>query len=544
MKRTIFSLILILPAAIAGAQTFYDALNFSNDPYLGTARTMAMGNAVTAIGGDLGSITINPAGSAVNNYSQVVISPGLNVSVNKSQGTVLDGATEPFCFGEASLTRKTKASIPNVGFVVNFDTNRNRGLMGVSLGMTVNATNYFLDNFDVSGNHLGTSFAGRVADSAYGYPCDGLYGDEAYDSFDWRSVIGWQSGMISTVEPDNDKYVGVTELLSDDGKGGKSIEEVGELYQKYGRLISGNKYDYALNVGFNISDWIFIGANLGVTSLSYSYDDYIREEAVNPNDFELVYGPEEEGGPDRIAHFSSLKYQYAYSASGSGIYGKFGVLFTPGDIFRVGASIQTPTVFSMKEYWKSSGEVKFDNRDFNGSASSPEGNWRYKFVSPLKADFGVAATLFGIAALSADYEIIACGKMKFKEYSSVDNSGYDPVNTDISDLLCARHMLRAGVEVKPIPALAIRAGYNLLTSGRRGVKANDHSVSFGLGYSSNGSFFADIAVKSLFSAPEYIYPYDMDYGNYDSRRVVPTLTPEIKSVRTLVSCVATAGFRF
>lgn len=544
MKRKIFTSVLLLPAVLAGAQTIDDALCFSKDTYLGTARTMAMGNAVTALGGDLGSITINPAGSAVNNFSQVVITPGMNIAVNKAQGTVLEGATEPFCFGDANLSRKTKASIPNVGFVINFDTNRNRGLMGVSLGMTVNATNYFLDNVQASGNHLGTSFAGRVADSSFGYPSGGLSGDEAYDSYDWRSVLGWQSGMTSTIEPDNDKYVGVTELLSDDGKGGKTIEQVGELNQKYGRLMSGNKYDYALNIGFNVSDWIFIGANLGVTSLSYSYDDYIREEAVNPSDFELIYAPEEEGGPDRIAHFSSLKYQYSYSASGSGIYGKFGVLFTPGEIIRIGASVQTPTVFSMKEYWKAAAEVKFDNRDFNGSATSPEGNWRYKFISPFKADFGVAATISGLAAISADYEIIGCGGMKFKESSSVDNSAYDQVNSDIRDLLCARHMLRVGAEVKPIPALAIRAGYNFLSSGRRGVNSNDHSVSFGLGYSSNGSFFADVAVKSLLCAPEFIYPYDMDYDYYDARRVVSNLTPEIRNVRTLVSCVATVGFRF
>lgn len=44
--------------------------------------------------------------------------------------------------------------------------------------------------------------------------------------------------------------------------------------------------------------------------------------------------------------------------------------------------------------------------------------------------------------------------------------------------------------------------------------------------------------------PEYIYPYDMDYDNFDSRRIVSTLTPEIKNRRTLVSCVATVGFRF
>ena len=68
-------------AAAAGAQNMYDAINFSRNEYLGTARSMALGNAVTAVGGDLGTVGINPAGSAVANYGQMVITPGISSSV-------------------------------------------------------------------------------------------------------------------------------------------------------------------------------------------------------------------------------------------------------------------------------------------------------------------------------------------------------------------------------------------------------------------------------------------------------------------------------
>ena len=75
MKK-IFITVLLAGAAIgAGAQSMYDALNFSENRYYGTARSLAMGNAFTALGGDPGSIGINPAGSAVARYSQVTITP-------------------------------------------------------------------------------------------------------------------------------------------------------------------------------------------------------------------------------------------------------------------------------------------------------------------------------------------------------------------------------------------------------------------------------------------------------------------------------------
>ena len=74
MKKTVISLLLGLSAAFGYAQTAYDALLFSENDYEGTARSVAMGNAFTALGGDLGSIGINPAGSAVAGYSQFTLS--------------------------------------------------------------------------------------------------------------------------------------------------------------------------------------------------------------------------------------------------------------------------------------------------------------------------------------------------------------------------------------------------------------------------------------------------------------------------------------
>ncbi|MFR8803614.1 MAG: hypothetical protein ACLVGR_03915 [Anaerovoracaceae bacterium] len=63
MRKTIFTALLSLTAVAAGAQTMYDGLTFSQNNYYGTARSIGMGNAMTAVGGDLGSIGINPAGS-------------------------------------------------------------------------------------------------------------------------------------------------------------------------------------------------------------------------------------------------------------------------------------------------------------------------------------------------------------------------------------------------------------------------------------------------------------------------------------------------
>ena len=65
MKKILFAAAFLAMTVSSGAQSVYDAITFSQNQYYGTARSMALGNAMTALGGDLGSIGINPAGSAV-----------------------------------------------------------------------------------------------------------------------------------------------------------------------------------------------------------------------------------------------------------------------------------------------------------------------------------------------------------------------------------------------------------------------------------------------------------------------------------------------
>ena len=56
MRKTALVLSLtVFTAVAASAQTEFDALMFSENNYEGTARTMAMGNAFTALGGDPGA---------------------------------------------------------------------------------------------------------------------------------------------------------------------------------------------------------------------------------------------------------------------------------------------------------------------------------------------------------------------------------------------------------------------------------------------------------------------------------------------------------
>ena len=106
-------------------------------------------------------------------------------------------------------------------------------------------------------------------------------------------------------------------------------------------------------------------------------------------------------GASGKTYFSSAKKTYSYRAEGTGIYGKFGFILTPWKGLRVGAAIQTPTTFAIKERISYSCETKFEDSKFSGSDTAPEGKFEYNFKAPLRANFGVAYTFGKYGVVSA-----------------------------------------------------------------------------------------------------------------------------------------------
>ena len=78
--------------------------------------------------------------------------------------------------------------------------------------------------------------------------------------------------------------------------------------------------------------------------------------------------------------------------------------------------------------------------------------------------------------------------------------------------------------------------------------ANESSaaVSFGVGYSSPGSFFVDFAVRFQYLPNEYITPYWYYYYDANDNMYVDNgvVTPEICSQSALCNALLPLGWRF
>ena len=539
MRKTALLILFAIAAVTAQAQSVYDALLFSERNYEGTARSVAMGNAFTALGGDLGSIGINPAGSAVAKYSQISITPSLTIASNTTNGVspYTDGSL-PY-FEKQFKNTATHFAIPNLGMTFNWETGRSSGLKNVSFGFIMNRVNSWNEDLYAAGPNHTTSFMGAMAVEATeaGLLGSNLNMNNAYDYDPWKYVVGYQSGMISTFGGYDDQFVGASEVIFGN-MGNTEISLGGPLDLSYGRRVRGSKNDYLINLGFNISDFIYLGANLGITSMYYSYDEYFKEKAIDPSDFEIAL----DNG--QTMYFDSMKYKYSYSTSTSGVYGKFGFIITPGFGLRIGAAIQTPTASTINENWQYKGETTYTDNGFNAAAESPEGEDHYKFREPWRANFGLAYTLGKLAVFSVDYELCNYSTMKFKRNGFDDGREYFiELNDEIKGTFGTSSMLRAGIEIKPLDVLAVRAGYGVTTAPETLIEVPAaQNVSLGVGYVSKKSFFADLACRYSFATDEYIMPYS-DYM-YDAAGNITDFAPEILNRKDHWKVLLTLGWRF
>src|SRR5690606_14089029 len=102
-KKILFLLITGLTVSVSHSQEVSDAVRYAQDNLTGTARFRAMSGAFGAVGGDLSSISINPAGSAVflNNQTGITFS-NQNIKNNSNYfGTQISEKENSFILNQA-----------------------------------------------------------------------------------------------------------------------------------------------------------------------------------------------------------------------------------------------------------------------------------------------------------------------------------------------------------------------------------------------------------------------------------------------------------
>ena len=569
MKKYLLIIASCLASVVALGQSMYDAIAYGENNYYGTARSIALGNAVTALGGDLGAVSINPAAAAVANYSQFVITPGVSISSSSSSYAAEYGAGQ---YQGPYNSNRGRFILPNVGMNVNFYL-PDGFFKTMSFAVVCNTTQQHLFFSEAAGTNNSTSMSGAMAYSA-NFNADGAghmmepdvfksYGNEgAYTNtvYGWNELCAYQGNMIS-YDSKHKGYWGVAEAF--DGS------LLGPLRQTSQRQRTGTKNDLVASFAFNHEDNFYLGFSLGIPFQRYAYSEIFRETPEDNRQFPITFNTDK--GEVTTCYTGSV-YDYEYAANVDGIYGKVGFIWLPVTGLRVGASFQTPTAMTISETYRTAITSSFEDNRLSSTGASPCGEYRYRMVSPYRASLGLATTFGTAGLLSVDYEITDFSIMSYKEMGyngSLLNGTFAVVNNVMRNFCGLAHQLRAGAEFNLGPCFAVRLGYTLKTSpechytNNRGdtVYASDyemnydryvsreltlanktydfsqavHSASLGFGFASLGSFFADAVVR-FNKYPESSFAPYAKYSNANE--------PDVRVRTNLFDAAVTFGWRF
>lgn len=567
MKKILAAVSLtLLVASAATAQDMYYGEMLSANHYYGTARSMALGNAVSALGGDLGTIGINPAGSAVANYGQFTVTPGLTLSLVNSSYAPEGGA-----FANSENERKGKVTLPNIGVGLTMDTGSDWGLKGVSFAFTANTVNNFLRYSTATGFNSSTSMLGNFAAAAKGISDADLANPSAVNRDIYAS---YAAGQFNNFGPGLN-YAGCNEALD-------ALDTYhylpGTILQTSHADTYGSKTDFVLNMGMNFDDRFFLGFNLGIPSVTYTRHDLFVESARDPEQFPIHFITDATKGTTTTTNYCSSTNDYKLVTDADGVYAKIGAIFLPTENLRIGAAVQTPTSMTIKERWLYTAATTFSDPKFSGSGRSPQGEYSYHLRTPYIVNCGVAYT-FGSGFVSADYEMADYSVMKYSDLYADDFSEdfYYGTNQVMKKFCGIQSSLRVGAEYRLTDQFSARLGFTMTTSPERiwydgsGNKvtaddyldangnprpivldnseySSDHTRSFsiGFGYASYGSFFADAVVRlTQYPASTFLPYYYDDYAAVDKAgKPLGAKSPVVSIKNNLLNAALTIGWRF
>ncbi len=491
-KSGIVFIIMLAVLTESYAQLADDALRYSQVFYTGTARFMSMGGAFTALGGDISSLSQNPAGLGVYRSSEISLSPQL-FHIKTTAG--LNGTNTTDYIYNFSLAQ--------AGMVANIiDKDTESGLVSLNFGYSFNKTNNLNQSIIIDGISDYSSMADLWADNAEGYYRDELI-DQASDSY-----LAWKTRILDSLSGSNTSYGTV---YSNYGDNPPSI-----YGQNIRRLVNYEGYtgEHALSVGGNLSNKLYFGATFGISHLNYSsqYEHLETTEAVLPSEFE------------------NFNYTFYYSNQGTGFGLKLGAIYRPLEILRIGFAFHSPTLYKINEYVYDNMSSRFTDGGHYDESNSPV-RYNYALTTPFRAMAGVAVQLKKLALFSLDYEFVDYSTARFSETG--DGYNYSDKNSVIKSTLRSSVNLRLGAEFR-LNRLYLRGGYGYYgkawEAGDLYEEPNEdldyNSISFGAGFREQ-NVFIDFSYTGMMNPQKYVlYSSSVEtlMSNMDINRNIFTVT--------------------
>ena len=563
MKKKVFALLLCGLPLLINAQDAFDVLQMSQTELRGTSRFQSMAGAFGALGGDLSTMTQNPAGIGVYRNSDLGITLGLDFNSTKSGVDKMNQTKfNVNNVGYVGAIRLNSETVPNLNFGFSYNRNKSfsRHYIGGVLDIPTSMSNFIADEF-VNVNPSGP----YTHDDLYWTDNFNPYFDFVYDDNigRYKGNAPWAAVTTFDMKTNNGGYVGI--INAEDGmmKGlfvrdeeGKPITSGSAFYEVDER---GHADEYNISFGGNIANKVYFGLDFGILDLDYrsyqGYEENLTNAYIMADDQEDLYTS------DMIYQNTRADwglYNYLHS-EGTGVNFKLGLIWKPTQTLRFGAAFHTPTYYDMRDSYYVEASLKAfegSNMLYDASKGSNDGidaTYDYTIKTPWRFMGSVAGVIGQSGIVSLDYEYVANQTMRFGDEVGHEDYG---VTDRVKNYFKPSHIIRLGGEYRVDPNWSLRAGYSIKTSqvvkevdkydynittvGTNPTYQYDNTVQHitcGVGYHYK-SFYTDLAYvhqirQSVYNAFSPVIDTDL---------YIPNVSADVKDNNNRVSL--TLGMRF
>jgi hypothetical protein len=450
-----------------------DAFKYSylNNP-AGSSRMKGIGGEYSAIGADVSNIAGNPAGLGQYTRSEFSVSAGLaGLNTNTNYINTLNQNTQ------------NNFGLNNLAIVIGGKNNTysRNGWKSGNFGISYNRNSNLFNNLSFNGLNNKSSLADSYVEYVNGNNKNtGAYLD-APEQFDPTTRVAqipeamyYQTYLI---EPDANGGVPYKRF---DYKNPTSVNQSG------GFTSEGKTSQWTFAYGANYQDKLYLGVSGGVASLNYDFTNSETDTFV---------------GGKYINSFTSNQY---LTVQGRGINISGGLIYKPNNMVRLGATIHSPTWYSISESFDQNISVKVNPSNTANipadlkSVSVAPYDFDYELRTPLRGSVGMAVFLGKKGFITADAEYVGYNGMRLTAttLNPADNSAFSTdnkryINSDYKNVV----NLKVGGELRA-GNIHFRAGINYLADPYKvkydNINRDRLAYSAGAGFKTN-SFYMDLA---------------------------------------------------
>lgn len=515
MKRIISTLLIVTLVVGASAQTEFDVLKYIQPDISGTARYSSMAGAFGALGGDPSAIKDNPAGLGIYRSSEFSASfNALNQSATSN-------------WGKSATDGLFKLGVNNFTFVISspLSTKNSAGLIHSNWSFSYNRLKDYNRNLKINGGNNATS---SVSDYM-AYFTGNTYGENLYDVADynpynnttvsWISVLAANGGLMNEFVNTSNETTHWDSMLDD----GETVSPIYYLTE------TGYFNQYALSWSGNFNNRLFLGATVNFHDINYNM--------VSEN-------------TEAFQNTGSIGIKNVLKQTGNGIGLRLGTIYAPLDYLRIGASLQTPVIYTISDIHYADLMYNYSTTT-KGKILTPEGTDEFYIQSPFIYNLS-ASFIFGKKGVLG-VEYINSQNTGAKLIDSENRNAFDEANESMSELFNNQHTVKIGGEYKLNANISLRAGYAYTgpsNSALLGKEMNSNTTrtdmeyfihnntqyySGGVGYRGT-NWYVDLGVINRV-VDENFFPYNTKNMNANLK------TANASVINSNLNVVATIGFK-